>query len=1191
MSQPYRLDSGGRIIRGHEIGFRFDGRNYAGFEGDTLASALLANGVHLLGRSFKYHRPRGILSAGSEEPNALVTVDGVGGGGGVGGRITPNLRATQVELYDGLNARSQNRFPSLGFDLGAAAGLAGPLLSAGFYHKTFLWPASFWKRIYEPAIRAAAGLGRAPTEPDPDRYLHQYTHCDVLVIGAGPAGIAAAMSAASTGARVMLCDEQTEPGGSLLSETDAVIEGKPAADWLADALGSLEGRVTLLPRTTAFGWYPDNLIGLLERVTDHLAEPGPNLPRERLWQVRARDVVIATGAIERPLVFPHNDRPGIMLAGAARAFLLRWAVVAGRNVVVTTSDDSAYGAALAMHRAGVKVACILDQRPAPNEEIVEETRALGITVRPGTQIAGAMGRQRVHSVKVSDGQGVIPCDTVLMCGGWTPSVQLFSQSRGLLRFDAESAAFVPGISAARERSAGACAGDHGLAACLQAGYAAGGVAAVRPFAVSGTRTYAPSGLPEAAPPHPSAFVDFQNDVTTKDLLIATQEGFRSIEHVKRYTTAGMATDQGKTSNINVLVTMAGMQGRPVPEVGLTTFRPPYTPVTFGAFAGAARGVLFDPVRHAPLHERAVAYGAVFEDAGTWKRARYFPRREETMHQAVARECLAVRRGAGIFDASTLGKIEVTGPDAADFLNRIYTNNLTTLVPGRCRYGLLLGEDGFLRDDGVIARLAPDRFHVTTTTGGAAAVLHMMEDYLQTEFPQLRAWLTSTTEHWAVIALQGPCARAILAPLTDMDLASMPHMSVREGLVAGVPARLFRVSFTGEAGFEINVPAEHAPAVWDALMAAGNPTPYGTEAMHVLRAEKGYIVVGQETDGTVIPHDLGLSGLIGRGKHDFVGQRSLMRPDMLRDDRKQLVGLLTDDPSIVLEEGAQIVSPAIPGSLGHVTSAYWSATLGRSIALSLVAGGPWWVGKTLHVPMPGRTVPVTVAAPVFHDPDGARLDTHEPLSRPGQPLEPGIPSHPLRVLAAASHDCPDARLSALASFTRLNVRAGTSTATVLGLALSVMLGSVPNRAARGRDRAALWLGPDEWLVLAPRTETTPGETTPGKTTLGEITPMARATAAAGDRPASIVDVSHRTIGIEISGSRAAWCLNGFCALDLAPHTFPVGMCTRTLFGKAEIVLWRTASTIFHIEVARSFAPYVWQCLEEARREFLPRRDPC
>jgi sarcosine oxidase subunit alpha len=1171
MSQPYRLDSGGRIIRGHEIGFRFDGRNYAGYQGDTLASALLANGVHLLGRSFKYHRPRGIMSAGSEEPNALVTVDRGGG------RITPNLRATQVELYEGLTASSQNRFPSLGFDLGAAAGFAGPLLSAGFYYKTFLWPASFWKRLYEPAIRAAAGLGRAPTVPDPDRYLHQYTHCDVLVIGAGPAGIAAAMSAASTGARVMLCDEQAELGGSLLSETEAVIEGKPAAHWLTDALGSLEGRVTLLPRTTAFGWYPDNLIGLLERVTDHLATPDPDLPRERLWQVRARDVVIATGAIERPVVFPHNDRPGIMLAGAARAFLLRWAVVAGRNVVVTTRDDSAYGAALALHRAGVKVACILDQRPSPNEELVEETRALGITVRPGTQIAAAMGRRRVHSVKVSDGQTVIPCDTVLMSGGWTPTVHLFSQSRGLLRFGADFGAFLPGISAARERSAGACAGDHGLAACLQAGYAAGGAAVARSFAVSGTRTYALSGLPEAADPHPSAFVDFQNDVTTKDLLIATQEGFRSVEHVKRYTTAGMATDQGKMSNINVLVTMAGMQGRSPPEVGLTTFRPPYTPVTFGAFAGAGRGALFDPVRHAPLHERAVAHTAVFEDAGTWKRARYFPQPGETMHQAVARECLAVRTAAGIFDASTLGKIEVTGPDAAEFLNRIYTNNLTTLAPGRCRYGLLLGEDGFLRDDGVIARLAPDRFHVTTTTGGAASVLHMMEDYLQTEFPQLRAWLTSTTEHWAVIALQGPRARATLSPLVaGIDLPSMPHMSVREGLVAGVPARLFRVSFTGEAGFEINVPAKHAPAVWDALMASGNPTPYGTEAMHVLRAEKGYIVVGQETDGTVIPQDLGLGGLIGRGKHDFVGQRSLMRPDILRDDRRQLVGLLTEDPSIVLEEGAQIVTPAIPGALGHVTSSYWSAALGRSIALSLIAGGPWWVGKALHVPMLGRTIPVTVTTPVFYDPDGVRLDTHESLPQPGQPTEPGLPSHPLQVLAAASHDCPDARLSALASFTRLNVRASTSTATALGLALSVMLGSVPNRAARGRDRAALWLGPDEWLVLAPS---------------GESALMARAMAAVGDRPASIVDVSHRTAGIEISGSRAAWCLNGFCALDLAPHTFPVGMCTRTLFGKAEIVLWRTASTVFHIEVARSYAPYVWQCLEEARREFVPRRDPC
>ena len=1144
MSQPFRLQTGGRIARGKEIGFRFDGRHYTGYAGDTLASALLANGVHLVGRSFKYHRPRGILTAGSEEPNALVTVDRGGG------RTTPNLRATQIELYEGLTATSQNRFPSLDFDVGAAAGWMSPLLSAGFYYKTFLWPPSFWVRLYEPAIRAAAGLGKAPTQADPDRYVHQYTHCETLVIGAGPAGIAAALAAASTGVRVMLCDEQPELGGSLLTETAATIDDKLASEWLTDALASLEGRVTLLPRTTAFGWYPDNMIGLVERLADHVEKPDPNLPRERLWQVRAREVILATGAIERPLVFPHNDRPGIMLAGAARSYANRWGVAPGRTVAVATADDSAYAAALDLQRAGVTVAAILDQRRKPGA-LAEVAGMAGLIVRAGTLVEATTGGKRISALRVSTGQGTIECDTLLMSGGWTPSVHLFSQSRGRLRFNEALGAFLPGEPAARIRCVGACNGVFGLAACLESGYAAGEPSAPRTVSVAGVPAIAPSGPPEPAAPHPRAFVDFQNDVTTKDLSIATQEGFRSIEHLKRYTTTGMATDQGKTSNINALATVAALTGRPMQDVGLTTFRPPYTPVTFGALAGTARGALFDPVRHAPLHDWAVAHGAVFEDAGTWKRARYFPRTGETMHDAVSRECLAVRNACGILDGSTLGKIEVVGPDAAAFLDRIYVNDIASLPVGRCRYALLLGEHGFLRDDGVIARLAEDRFHVTTTTSGAPAVLHLMEDYLQTEFFELRAWLTSTTEHWATIALQGPGSRSILDGLTEgTDLRAMPHMSVRECRVAGVQARLFRVSFTGEAGFEIAVPASQAQTVWDALIAAGAPTPYGTEAMHVLRAEKGFVIVGQETDGTVIPADLGY-GAVGRTKRDYVGKRSLARSDMLRADRRQLVGLLTEDPHVVLEEGAQVAIAET--SLGHITSAYWSPTLGRCIALALVANGRTRMGETLNVPMPGGTIRVTVVAPVFYDAKGERLNTHR-LS----PVEGVIP---LPVGAAPTT-------------ARLIVRAPATGTTSVGLALGVLLGSVPNRAVRARDRAALWLGPDEWLVLAPASDTGLA---------------GRAIAAA--HGASVVDVSDRFETIEVTGPHAAWWINGFCALDLAPHTFPVGMCTRTLFGKVEIVLWRTATTVFHIEVARSLAPYLRQCLDEARRELRPPPEPC
>lgn len=975
MTASFRTESGGRINRDRPLAFSFDGRACIGCEGDTLASALLASDVHLVGRSFKYHRPRGIVSAGAEEPNALVTIDRGAG------RVTPNLRATQVVLYDGLRARSQNHWPSLRFDVGAAADFLSPLLTAGFYYKTFMWPPALWKRLYEPAIRATAGLGRAPRAADSDRYLHHYAHCDVLVIGGGPAGLAAALAASASGASVILCDEQEEFGGSLLAETEAVIDGKSASAWLREALTILgtRGQVTLLPHTTAFGWFPDNFMGLAEHVTDHLAAPDPRLPRERLWQVRAAAVVLAAGAIERPMVFPHNDRPGIMLADAARVYLQRYGVKVGGRVLVATTNDSAYRAAVALHAAGVTIAAIADARVTPENAAATAARDAGLPVFFGTTIAATSGRLRVRDVRLSDRAAAVPCDTLLMCGGWTPSVHLFSQARGRLRFDDAIGAFVPGDTPANAWCAGACAGTFDLAACLEAGYAAGESAArghSPPRQSDGARLAAPITGSAPPTPHAKSFVDLQNDVTTKDLLLATREGFRSIEHIKRYTTAGMATDQGKTSNINALATVAGLLHQPIPAVGHTTFRIPYTPVTFGTLAGAARGALLDPLRQTPLHDWAASRGAVFEDVGAWKRARCFPRSGENEAAAIARECLAVRNTAGLLDASTLGKIEVVGPDAAQFLDLLYTIDVASLAPGRCRYALLLGENGFVLDDGIVARLSPDRFHVTTTTGGAATVLHHMEDYRQTEFSHLRVWLTSTTEQWGVIAVQGPQARALIAPLVeDIDLGTMPHMSVRSCRVAGVAARLFRVSFTGEQGYEINVPAGQMRPVWDALLAAG-ATAYGTDAMHVLRAEKGYIIVGQETDGTVAPDDLGLGWMIGRAKRDFVGKRSLRLPDLCRADRRQLVGLLTADPRVVLQEGTQLVadpSGRIPAAmLGHVTSAYWSDTLQRSIALALVGGGRARIGSTLYVPMTDRIIPVTVAQPVFYDAEGARL---------------------------------------------------------------------------------------------------------------------------------------------------------------------------------------------------------------------------
>ena len=977
----WRTPSGGQLDRSKPVSFSFDGRIYQGFAGDTLASALLANGVHLVGRSFKYHRPRGILAAGPEEPNGLVTVSRDAA------RRTPNLRVTQVELYEGLVATSQNRWPSLALDYGRINDLLSRFFPAGFYYKTFMWPATAWKSLYEPVIRRAAGLGEAPTLPDPDRYAQTYAHCDVLIVGAGPAGLAAALAASDAGARVILCDEQPAFGGSLLGGPQVEIDGSPALDWVQAAVQTLRQnpRVRLLSRTTAFGYFPHNLIGLNERLTEHLAAPPAGSARERLWQVRAGRVILATGAIERPLVFPGNDLPGILLAGAAQTYLSSYGVRVGNRAAIVTSNDSAYATALELQAAGIAIAAIADLRAAPAGEWVQAARAAGIDVIYGATVDGTTGDARVTSVTVAGRR--IACDTVLMSGGFTPSVHLFSQSRGKLAWSDAVQAFIPGSSAENERSVGACRGVFDLAAALADGYAAGGVGGGRLSTVKARAVaYDPylGALPGAdAPGRQKAFVDWQHDVTVRDLALATREGFRSIEHVKRYTTTGMATDQGKTSNLNAMSIVARILGLPLAQVGLTTFRMPYTPTTFGSFAGASRGDLFDPVRRTPTHAWAESQGAVFEDVGLWKRARYFPRPGEDMHAAVNRECVAVRGGVGLFDASTLGKIEIVGPGAAEFLNRLYINNWSNLAVGRCRYGILCRDDGFVYDDGVIARMAGDRFHVTTTTGGAPRVFAMMEDYRQTEWPELEVWLTSTTEQWAVIAVQGPHARRLLEPLVsgiDLSAAAMPHMSVASGFICGVPTRLFRVSFSGELGFEVNVPSDYGLAVWEAIHAAGADhgiTVYGTETMHVLRAEKGYIIVGQDTDGTMTPDDAGVAWAIGKAKPDFVGKRSLARASMNAPSRKQLVGLKTRDPRVVIEEGAQVaerpgLTPPIP-LVGHVTSAYFSAVLGHSIALAVVAGGRARIGETLHIPMPNGDLAVEVVSPVFYDPQGARIN--------------------------------------------------------------------------------------------------------------------------------------------------------------------------------------------------------------------------
>jgi sarcosine oxidase subunit alpha len=996
----YRISGKGRVNQSKPVTFTFDGKSYRGFEGDTVASALLANGVHLMGRSFKYHRPRGVLTAGSEEPNALI---GTQRPGADNSRFEPNTRATTQEIYDGLITTSQNKWPSLSFDMGAINDRLYMLFSAGFYYKTFMWPKSFWDKLYEPVIRASAGLGVSPTKVDPDIYASRYLHCDVLIVGSGAAGIAAAMQAAKSGADVVLVDEQSELGGSLLSEESIEIDGESSSAWLKVSLDQLRAmdNVRLMSRTTAIGYYHQNMVALAEKLTDHLADVPENSPRERMWRVRAKQVILAQGAIERPLVFDGNDRPGVMLAGAGQHYLNRYGVMVGKSPAVLTSHDSAWYAAFDYKDAGANVVAIVDTRSEVDAELIDQARARGIEVLVGHTATATSGRLRIKSVSVNPvahgnvgASLVLNCDALLMCGGWTPSLHLFSHTKGSLKWDEEARVFLPDQSNEECQIAGACRGLWGISSALEDG-AKAGLEAIKALGLSGeevaysvTNDRSGTGVTHRElptngnPGKAKAFIDFQNDVTAKDIRLAVREGMQSIEHVKRYTTNGMATDQGKMSNMNGLEIAADAVGKEVPKVGLTTFRPPYTPTTFGAFAGYHKDGQFELTRKTPIDSWAEKNGAVFEPVSQWRRAWYFPKSGEDMHQAVARECAATRKSVGMFDASTLGKIEVIGPDAVEFMNRMYTNPWTKLAPGRCRYGVLLGEDGFILDDGVIGRLSEDKFHITTTTGGAARVLNMMEDYLQTEWPDLQVWLTSTTEQWATIALNGPNARKLLEPFVegqDMSDEALPQMSVAECKVAGFPARLFRLSFTGELGFEINVPARHGLELWTKLFEAGKAydnCPYGTETMHVLRAEKGYIIVGQDTDGTVTPYDAGLGWAVAKKKPDFVGMRSLKRPDLVAEGRKQLVGLKTKDPKIVLEEGAQIVSDphqSLPMKMvGHVTSSYWSEVLGQSIAMALIEGGQDRMGETIYIPMPEGVLEAEICSSVFYDPAGDRL---------------------------------------------------------------------------------------------------------------------------------------------------------------------------------------------------------------------------
>ncbi len=996
MSQNYRLDKIGLINRNKKISFKFNGKKYFGYEGDTLASALIANGVHLIGRSFKYHRPRGFFGAGVDEPYAIVQLYR-------NNETYPNVRATEQEIFEGLEAKSVNCWPSVNFDIGAINNFFNKFFPAGFYYKTFMWPKSFWYRIYEPFIRKSAGFGVVSIKHDQERYEHKYEYCDLLITGSGPSGLASAYAAAKNGASVILAEDKPRFGGTLLT-SEVNIGNQSGKEWAEHIVAELKEmpNVILKNRAQIFGYYDHNMLVMSERINDHLPKSKKYSPKQRLWYIRAKEVVISSGSIERPIVFGNNDTPGVVLASAAKEYLKVYGVLVGKKPLIFTNNDSAYETAIEFKKNGIWP-IVLDTRSNPDSEIINETKSMGIDIKFSYVVIAAKGYKKVKSAEIAkiseDKKNLgkienISCDCICVSGFWTPTIHLASQSGNKTIFNENIDAFVPSKSKQRETTLGSANGIFTLEETIKTSFEAG-------YEISKkiTKNENKISVPKVSEkkhiqhdkfwcvPLPKEktykrFLDFQNDVAVTDVELALREGYRSIEHVKRYTTLGMATDQGKTSNLNGLQLVSNIENKIVPAVGHTTFRPPYTPVTIGAIVGREIDKHSKATRKSPMHFWHEKNNAVFVDAGIWLRPRYYKQDNEGLFEASKREAENVRKNVGVCDVTTLGKIDVKGPDAAEFLNRVYTNAWLKLPVGKARYGLMLREDGIVMDDGTTTRISENHYHMTTTTAQAANVLSHLEYYLQIVWPELKVNVVSTTEQWAGAAIAGPKSRSLLQKLfPDLDVSNegLPFMGYVESNLFGVHARIFRISFSGELAYEINVKSNNGNFMWEKIIEVGKEfaiQPYGTEALSTLRIEMGH-VAGSELDGRTIPYDNGLQGMVSK-KKDFIGKRSLNRQAFIAKDRQKVVGVIPLDKKTSIPEGSHLVkddNASLPNpKLGHVSASCWSVEYNNPFSIAILKDGKNMIGQKLFAmsPLKNKSIPVEIVSSHYVDPKGERV---------------------------------------------------------------------------------------------------------------------------------------------------------------------------------------------------------------------------